>query len=142
MDTTDEAQIRQQLGNWKAAFEASDIEKMMSFYAPEIVAFDLMPPIEFVGEDAWRANWVNFFEQFDGNPILELENVEVYCSGDIAFNRGFTRLKGTMQGQPMDMWVRQTNCFHRIDGAWLIIHDHVSVPVDFSTGMALTDLTP
>jgi hypothetical protein len=26
--------------------------------------------------------------------------------------------------------VRWTACFRRIDGTWLVVHDHVSVPID------------
>ena len=71
---------------------------MMSFYAlgDELVAFDLMPPIQFVGEKMWRDNWINFFDQFEGNPVLETRVVKVYSSGDTAFIYGFTRLTGSM----------------------------------------------
>lgn len=142
MDTTEEAQIRQLFEDWKAAFEARDVERVMSFYAPEIVAFDIMPPMQFAGEEAWRGNWVDFLGQFEDDPTLEIEDFRIHCSGDIAFVHGFTRLQGTMGGRPLDSWTRQTNCLRRVDGAWLIVHDHVSVPVDFSTGQALMDLEP
>ena len=144
MKTTDEAQILQRLDDWKAAFEAKDVDRMMAFYAPgdEFVAFDLMPPIQFVGEKMWRDNWVSFFDQFEGKLVVEMKDVKVHSSGDIAFIYGFTRLTGTMQGQPLDMWVRQTNCYRQTGGNWLIIHDHVSVPTDFATGRSLVDLQP
>ena len=33
-----------------------------------------------------------------------------------------------------DLWLRWTACFRRIDGVWLIVHDHVSVPADLEHG--------
>lgn len=53
-----------------------------------------------------------------------------------------TRLSGTLSGQPTDMWVRETNCLRKFDGIWLVVHDHVSVPMDFQTGRALSGLKP
>jgi ketosteroid isomerase-like protein len=41
-----------------------------------------------------------------------------------------------------DLWVRWTACFRSIGGAWLIVHDHVSVPTDFGHGRARLDLVP
>jgi ketosteroid isomerase-like protein len=50
---------------------------------------------------------------------------------------------GTPQSGPVtEVWVRWTACFRRIDGVWLIVHDHVSVPADLSRGQAAFDLTP
>ncbi len=40
------------------------------------------------------------------------------------------------------MWVRATLGCRRIDGRWLITHDHESVPFDPASGQALTDLAP
>ncbi len=56
MDITDEAQIRQQRELWKDAFEAGDVERVMSFYAPEIVAFDIMPPLQFADRNSYESN--------------------------------------------------------------------------------------
>lgn len=142
MDITDEAQIRQQRELWKDAFEASDVERVMSFYAPEIVAFDIMPPLQFADRNSYESNWVNFLHAFDGKITLEVKNLTIACAGDVAFVCAFTRLTGTMQGQSFDSWTRETNGLRKIDGAWLVVHDHVSVPVDFSTGKALLDLKP
>ena len=40
-----------------------------------------------------------------------------------------------------DLWVRWTACFRRIDGVWLVVHDHVSVPADLEHGQAVLNLT-
>ncbi|WP_442948723.1 nuclear transport factor 2 family protein [Nostoc sp.] len=31
-------------------------------------------------------------------------------------------------GEPVDMWVRETLCFQKIDDKWKITHQHQSVP--------------
>jgi len=35
-----------------------------------------------------------------------------------------------------------TLCFKKIDGNWLIAHEHVSVPADLASGRAALDLKP
>ena len=47
-----------------------------------------------------------------------------------------------MDGPYVDMWVRETNLLRRVDDRWLVVHDNVSVPFDFATGQALTNLGP
>lgn len=135
---------------WRETFERQDVDGMMSFYVPEIYSYDLMAAPEadglklaFDGEAIWRRNWVAFFDMFEDDLEVTIENLTVYQSGDIATVRGLTRLQGTMtSGQYVDMWSRETNVLRRIDGAWLVVHDHVSVPMDFATGQALTTLSP
>jgi ketosteroid isomerase-like protein len=142
--STIEAQITQRMLDWREAFVAKDVDRMMSFYAEgdAFTAFDLMPPIEFTGGEQWRQGWVNFFAAFEGPFELELAGMQVHASGEIGFARAFVRLVGTMFGETVDMWVRTTNCFRLIDDQWLMIHDHVSMPTDFATGKTLTTLSP
>ncbi|MGW0574311.1 YybH family protein [Streptomyces tauricus] len=136
-------EIRTRMQDWKEAFESKDVDSIMAFYAPEgFTAFDLMPPFQFEGGEMWRKNWVNFYEAFDGPIELELADLRVYAQADLAIARCAVRLDGTMFGHHMDSWVRTTNCFQRIEGEWLMIHDHVSWPTDFATDKALKDLTP
>ena len=45
-------------------------------------------------------------------------------------------------GHVSGMWLRWTACFQRMNGVWLIVHDHVSVPADLEQGQAALNLTP
>jgi ketosteroid isomerase-like protein len=138
-----EEQVRKRLLAWRDAFISKDVDAIMSFYAPEgFTAFDLMPPFEFSGGDMWRRNWEEFYAAFEGPLGLDVADLLVYAEGELAITRCAVRMTGRMYGQPMDTWVRTTNCFRLIDGQWLMIHDHVSWPIDFATGKALMNLTP
>ena len=65
------------------------------------------------------------------------------ADSELAFVHSLNHVKGTLaSGHVTDMWVRWTACFRRIDGVWLIVHDHVSVPADLEHGQAVLNLTP
>jgi ketosteroid isomerase-like protein len=62
---------------------------------------------------------------------------------DVAFAHSLNRISGTLKdGSRSDFWLRSTTCFRKIDGNWLIAHDHVSVPLDLEPGTALLNLEP
>jgi ketosteroid isomerase-like protein len=135
--------VRDAVFRWRDSFQSKDVDAMMAFYAEEgFTAFDLFPPMQFTGGPMWREGWVNFFASFEGPIELEFSELEIHASGDLAFIRAFVRMAGVMSGNPLDTWVRQTNCFRLIDGEWLMIHDHVSWPADLATGQARMDLKP
>jgi ketosteroid isomerase-like protein len=48
----------------------------------------------------------------------------------------------TTAGQKLDMWWRATVCCRKVDGAWMVVHKHASVPFDAETGRASLDLEP
>jgi ketosteroid isomerase-like protein len=61
----------------------------------------------------------------------------------VAFVRTLARLGGTLKsGQSAGYWVRWTTGWRKVAGDWRIVHDQISVPVDFETGKALLNLQP
>ena len=144
MNTTNEDQIRHQRDLWKAAFEAGDVERIMSFYAPgpETVAFDILPPLKFDGWEAYKDEWVRFLKLFDKAPKVQVQDIKIACSDDVAFIHGLVGLTGSLQGRPLSLWMRATNGLRKIGGVWLVVHDHISVPVDITTGKPALDLKP
>jgi ketosteroid isomerase-like protein len=40
------------------------------------------------------------------------------------------------------MWWRATVCYRKLDGQWMITHEHASVPFDAQSGQASLALEP
>ena len=138
-----EAVIRQRVEDLAKAFRAKDIDAMMSLYAPDIVSFDLGPPLRYAGADNKRREWQKAFAAFTGPVDYEVRELNVTTDGDLAFVHSLNHVSGTLaSGHISGPWLRWTACFRRIDGVWLVVHDHVSVPADFQHGQALLNLTP
>ena len=137
-----EAHIRQRVEDYAKAVSAKDIDRVMSFFAPDMVSFDLEPPLRYAGADNKRRRWLEAFTAYD-RIAYEVRELNVTAHGELAFVRGLNNFKGTFaNGHITDTWVRWTACFRRIDGVWLVVHDHVSVPADLEHGQAVLNLTP
>jgi ketosteroid isomerase-like protein len=107
----DEAQIRQLIDGWAKALRAKDIEGVMSYYAPDILLFDLAPPLQYKGADAYRKNWEEWFASWQGSIGYEIRNLSVTVGYEVAFSHSLNRISGTRtSGEKTDVWVRATVC--------------------------------
>jgi ketosteroid isomerase-like protein len=138
-----EADIKRILEGGVAALRARDIEGVMSIYAPEVVTFDIVPPLRYRGAEALRKLWEAVFFVYQGPIEYELHDLSITAGDDVAFTSSLNRLSGTLNtGQKTALWLRWTACFRKIGGTWLIVHHQNSVPVDMETGRAVLDLKP
>ena len=133
----DEAAIRALEDRFITACNAGDINAIMKTYVPDqsLVVFDLPPPRQYLGADAFRKDWVNFLASFKGRPKFDLTDLAISVEGNLGFSHSIQRVRGTdTKGQPIDITVRITDGYRKIGGDWLIVLEHVSVPVDLATG--------
>jgi ketosteroid isomerase-like protein len=139
----DEADIRQRIGKLVEAIRAMDLAGVKPIYAPDIVSFDFVPPLQHVGAEAKLKNWVDVFTAYERPLGYEIRDLTITVGNDVAFGRSFNRISGTLKnGDRSDYWVRWTTCFRKVDGSWLIAHDQVSVPTDVKSGRSLLNLEP
>ena len=64
----DEQEIRALEDKFAAAFIAKDVDAIMKVYAPgdELFVFDLVPPRQYVGWDAYKKDWQATFAMSPG----------------------------------------------------------------------------
>lgn len=138
----EETQIREVMDTWKSAFEAKDLERIMSLYADDVVAFDMMPPLKFAGKEAYRKAWEEGLRQMEGPYSIETLEHHIVVDEETAYSYSIGRFRGEREGKDFEMVSRVTDCFRKMDGKWLITHEHASVPLDMQTGKGLMDLKP
>jgi uncharacterized protein (TIGR02246 family) len=139
----DQAEITRVIEGGVEAVRDKNIEGVMSLYAPEVVSFDIVPPLRYLGAEAFRKVWEEVFSLFQGPIGYELHDLSITVGDDVAFTHSLNRISGTMNtGQKTDLWLRWTAGWRSINGKWLIVHHHNSVPVDLEHGKAVLDLKP
>jgi uncharacterized protein (TIGR02246 family) len=141
--TKNETAIRELIDGYVNAVRAKDINGVTSVYAPDLVAFDVVPPLQYVGAEAFRKVWQEVFETFQAPILYEVRDLTITAGDDVAFSHSLNSNCGTMKnGQKTDLWLRWTVCYRKTNGKWRIAHLQVSVPVDLRTGKAVLDLKP
>jgi ketosteroid isomerase-like protein len=139
----DEADIRQRIDRLVEAVRAMDYEGVKFIYAPDLVSFDIVPPLQHLGAPKKWKNWADVFAAYERPLGYEIRDLTIAVSDDVAFGRSLNRISGALKsGNRADYWVRWTTGWRKVDDTWLIVHDQVSVPMDVKSGRALLDLKP
>ena len=139
-----EIEVRSLVEHWAGRLRAKDVEGVLSHYAPEIVSYDLAPPLEYVGAQSLRKSLEAWFPTFRGPVGYEVRDLVVTASTDLAFCRSLNRISGLRtDGTESNVWIRMTLCCRRIGGGWKIVHEHASVPFHMDGSYkAAIDLVP
>jgi ketosteroid isomerase-like protein len=142
MDST-QSEVRALLASQSEAIRTKDIDRLMSLYSPDIIYFDVVPPLQYAGTAALRGRFLEWFDGYKGSIDLEIRDVHVWAGGDIAVATRLSRARGTLKnGHEVGSWVRATSSCQRSTHRWVITHEHVSLPVDLKSGSAAMDLVP
>ena len=138
-----EAEIRSWLDQFIKVFTEKNVDSIMSLYADDVVAYDIVPPLQYVGKQAYRKDYESFLAQYQGNLRVEVKDLNVGASGDLGYATGLELIGGTLtNGQQSEIWARFTTLFRKVNGKWLDFHDHISVPTDMESGKAMLELKP
>ncbi len=113
---------------WAKAANAGDVEGLVALYAPDAVLY-APDSMEARGTAAIRALYTAMFA---ANTVSNASITSTYqTSGDLSTGWGTATLTMTPKagGAPMTATVRVTAVAKKIDGKWLYVADHASVPV-------------
>ena len=128
---------------WVAAIRQKDLAGALAHYSPDVVAFDLINPLQYRGVAALRKRLQEWFASFNGPLGYEVRDVQVAAGEDVAFSHSMNHVQATTNdGKSIDMWWRATLCYRRQGDEWLVTHSHTSVPFDMKTTMASLTLKP
>lgn len=139
-----EGQVRRLIDELVKASRAKNADKVIANYAPDVHAFDVINPLQFVGADAVKKRAEHWFSSFEVGPIgFDVSELAINASHDVAFCHSLNHVDArTTDGNKIDMWWRATYCLRKTDGEWKVTHLHNSVPFDMETGKASLDLKP
>jgi uncharacterized protein (TIGR02246 family) len=139
-----ELHIGEVMDNLAEAVRTKDTGRLIAQYAEDVVAFDVVNPLQYVGAEAVKKRaeqWLATFE--DGLVGYEVEDLRISAGDDTAFCHCLNHVYAMRKdGVKLDMWWRATVCLRKTSGKWLITHIHSSVPFDMETGKASLDLKP
>lgn len=125
---SDEDEIRTLIARWAKAVRAQDRAGIRADHDPDLLMFDVPPPFQSRGLDAYMATWDTFFD-FSVKPVeFDFHDVAVTAGSDVAFATAIGRCGDLSSGKLEKLEFRLTMGFRKIGGTWRITHEHHSVP--------------
>jgi PhnB protein len=141
--TADETAIRALVDSRVAALREKDAARAVAMLAPDLIAFELAPPLvaERPTDAAATQGWLDGFE---GPVEIEVGDLVIHVCADVAFAHSLNRLRAERKGGgTVDFWMRSTLGLRKAAGAWKIVHAHTSVPLRMDGSFAAAmDLQP
>ena len=122
--------------------QAKDIDRLMSHYSRDVVYFDVVPPLQFVGTSALRKRFTQWFESWAGPIDMEIRDLRIVASGDVAFAFRFSRAVGILERDNRLRLGTGHQLLRTVRSDVAYCHEHVSWPVDPTTGHGVMNLVP
>lgn len=124
VDTLAEANaIRNIEAQWGAAFQAKDIDKIISIFASDAVSMGANIPISVGIEAIRKATETGFsdttflFKTYSN----KVDAVEISASGDLAYDRGTDRIIRNTPNGSVEVVGKWIDIYKKIDGEWKCI---------------------
>jgi uncharacterized protein (TIGR02246 family) len=124
-----EQEIRGLVERWVKAVQAGDLRGVLADHSDDIQMFDVPPPNEVRGIEAYGKTWPPFFEWLKRGAVFELESLAVTAGADVAFATALLRC-GTEEEfrKDPDNRLRLTVGVRNEGGRWVVSHEHHSFP--------------
>ena len=128
--TTDEAEISALIDRWSAAVRAQDYSGIRADHDADMLMFDVPPPFQSRGIDAYMATWDLFFGCADRPVIFHFTDVQVTAGENVAFATAVGHCTERIDGQLEPLEFRLTMGLRKVDGRWKVVHEHHSIPAE------------
>jgi ketosteroid isomerase-like protein len=126
---TDEGAIRDLVENWAESGSPQGSRWDSDHHSPDILMFDVPPPIQSKGIEAYRKTWDLFFSWSQDSRIFDISEMNITTGNDVAFVTALMRCAGREpNGDKIELAFRLTIGLRKIDGQWTVMHEHHSIP--------------
>jgi len=127
--TVNEAAIRELVQSWARAVRAKDLDGILANHSTDILMFDVPPPLQSKGIEAYKKTWELFFSWSNDPVVFDIKDMNIIAGSDVAFVAALVRCAGTEKnGERIELEFRLTIGLRRIGDQWIVLHEHHSIP--------------
>ena len=127
------AEIIYLISQWDESVANCDSNSLAKDYIENVAIFDI--GTQLVGSNKYKDLWKSCFPYFGDSPKVSRRKVKLYAGKDLAFMHFYSKVSGSNIPDPDEQpWCRTTVCFQKPGGGWCVVHEHVSMPIDFEKG--------
>jgi len=127
--TVNEAAIRELVQSWARAVRAKDLDGILANHSTDILMFDVPPPLQSKGIEAYKKTWELFFSWSNDPVVFDIKDMNIIAGSDVAFVAALMRCAGTEKNvERIETEFRLTIGLRRIGDQWMVLHEHHSIP--------------
>ena len=104
------------------------MDGILAHHVEDFVMFDVPPPLVLRGLAAYRDSWPLFFGASPEKPAFEIRELTIEADGTVAFAFALMRCIYEKGSARHDLDFRLTIGLRKIDGRWMFVHEHHSLP--------------
>jgi uncharacterized protein (TIGR02246 family) len=120
--------IRALVEGWAQAVRAKDMDGILRDHAADVLMFDVPPPLESRGIDAYRDTWALFYAASPEPPVFDIKQMNVTAGPDVAFVTATMGCVVIEKGTSAPLAFRLTIGLRKIEDRWIVMHEHHSIP--------------
>lgn len=125
-------EVIDQIALWDKAISRQQIDTVIQYCSDQVSLFDVSSQITGIKE--YRKEWEKFRPYFSAHIEIVRSNISLHTSTDLAVMHCFTRVVDAETSSALVPWCRTTLCLQKKQSQWLVVHQHISIPVDVQTG--------
>ena len=138
-----EQEIRSIISQKVAAVKAKDVNKVTAIFSVNVISYDVVGDLKYTGKAAVKKRLEEWLSTLDQVLDFEMIDPQITFSEEVGNCSSLNHIVAkTLNGDELNMYWRETNCFAHVDGEVKIIHTHSSVPFSTENGMASIALKP
>jgi ketosteroid isomerase-like protein len=119
--------------SWDNSVENCNAGELTRAYVDQAEIFDIGS--QFTGREKYREFWQSCFAYFGSSPKVSRRRLKIYASGELAFIHCYSKICGSNMPKPEEQpWCRTTVCLRKVGAEWSVVHEHISMPIDFEKG--------
>jgi uncharacterized protein (TIGR02246 family) len=128
-NVTDRTAIRNLVEKWAKAVRRKDLTGILANHSPDMLMFDVPPPLQSKGIRAYQKTWDLFFSWAQDSGVFDISEMDITAGHDVAFVTALMRCAGTeANGKRSELEFRLTIGLRKIGGRWIVMHEHHSIP--------------
>ena len=129
-------EVLQVIEAWDQALLGQQIDDLIQQCAADISMIDVSSQLDGVAQ--YKTEWEKFSPYFNDEMKISRRDVRLYAADDLVVMHCHSKVENPILKGKLEMpWCRTTLCLQKKDSVWLVVHQHISMPVDMLTGQAI-----
>lgn len=129
-------EVLQVIEAWDQALLGQQVDDLIQQCAADISMFDVSSQLDGVAQ--YKTEWEKFSPYFNDEMKISRRDVRLYAADDLVVMHCHSKVENPILKGKLEMpWCRTTLCLQKKDSVWLVVHQHISMPVDMLTGQAI-----